>query len=308
MTQQSVPEFVSSLANAFRPAAASAVRWLPNVRGKGRFALAMNAAFLAAGAEPRTVAKTSGGYHLLVDSRVHAHGRLLFTGQFEDEYVSLLKKFLRPGGMAVDVGANVGFVTVPLALEAKRIGSRVVAFEPFPGNVKWLKENLLLNQVEDLVTVVPAGLSSSPGEAQLLLAEDFQTGAKIGNAIVQEKGGPDRGFQKVSVRLETLDAEWERLGNPRLDVVKVDIEGHEDRFLEGGAKTIAAHRPAILSEVNRWYYQQRGLEFDEVIPRLVPEGYEFYTAKLELIRELTRHRDVDVLILPEEKVQEITRG
>lgn len=296
---------MSLIANKLRPVAAAAVRSLPRVRGRGRLGFILNSAFLSAGAEPKAVARSTSGHKLLVDTRVHAHARLLFTGDFEESYVQTLLQFLRPGGTAADVGANVGFVTVPLALAAKRLGGNVVAFEPFRGNAAWLRENLQLNDVTERVTLVVAGLSSSKHSSQLSLTDDFKTGSGVGNAIVDE-AGQYKECEKVSIELETLDGYWAAIGNPRLDIIKVDIEGHEDKFLEGGRETIAAHRPVILMEVNRYYYENRGQQFERVIPERIPEGYGFYTSFLKPVKDLSAHHDNDVLIIPAERVPSLT--
>lgn len=124
-----------------------------------------------------------------------------------------LVDLLQPGGVAIDVGANVGAVTVPLAMAAKRVGSRVIAFEPFPRNVEWMRQNLLVNQIEERVTLVNCGLSSAPGEATLFLCEDFETGAAVGNASVAEPGNDER-FQRVIIQLNTLDAIGPSFGSP----------------------------------------------------------------------------------------------
>src|SRR6202035_1513131 len=97
-------------------------------------------------------------------------------------------------------------------------------------------------------------------------------------------------------RLETLDGLWPTLGNPRLDVIKVDIEGHEDRFLEGGAHTIASHRPVILMEGCRWFSEQRGVDFDRVITGLLPPGYRFFSSRLTEFKGLADFNESDVLL------------
>lgn len=212
------------------------------MRGLGRLAYMVNTALLAAGAEPKAAAKMAAGHSMLMGTRNRDHCWALFLGVYGDEFVGSLLGFLRPGGVVLDVGGNVGLVTVPLAIAAKRLGCRVVSVEPFRNNADSIRENLRLNQVEDVVTIIEAGLSSTPHDADLLLREDFETGSGVGDASVAEDGIPED-FKRVPIKLETLDRLWPALGNPRLDVVKVDIEGHEDRFLEGGAKTLATFRP-----------------------------------------------------------------
>jgi FkbM family methyltransferase len=234
------------LANWLRPHAVSVIRALPRVRGRGRLAKIVSDTLLACGADPVVTAKMKAGHSLTLDCRLFSHTIALFSGFTDvEELLIPLVRFLEPGGVAIDVGANVGSVTVLLGQVAKPIGARIISFEPFPRNVEWISKNLELNHLEDQVTIVESGLSSQAGEATLLLREDFETGAAIGNASVAEPGSDPR-YQKVPIQLNTLDALWPSLGNPRLDVIKVDIEGHEDRFLEGAQRTLTANRPAII--------------------------------------------------------------
>ena len=295
----------SGFANWIRPHAVTAIRALPRVRGRGRLAKICNDALLSAGADPVTTTKMMAGHLLRLDCRLFSHCMAMFNGVIgiEDLFGPLVG-LLQPDGVAVDVGANVGAVTVPLAMAARRVGSRVISFEPFPRNAEWIHKNLQANQVEDVVTIVNCGLSSAPGDATLLLREDFETGASIGNASVAEPGNSER-FQRVTIKLDTLDDLWPSFGSPRLDVVKIDIEGHEDRFLEGAKQTLATNRPAILMEVNRYYYTQRGVDFDTAIPRALPPGYRFFTSGQTEIEDLAHCHQTDVLLVPTEKVSQL---
>jgi FkbM family methyltransferase len=296
---------VSRSANWIRPRAIAAIRVLPKLRGRGRLAGLLNKALLAAGADPVAVARMEAGHSLLVDCRLFSHSMFLFNGVVGiEELLTGLLAFLKPDGVALDVGANIGAVTVPLALAARRVGSRVIAFEPFSRNIEWNNKNLRLNQIEDVVTIVESGLSSEPGEAILMLGGDFLTGATVGNAAVAEPGD-NESWERVTIRLNTLDDLWPTFGNPRLDCIKIDIEGHEDRFLEGAKQTLAMNRPAILMEVNRYWYERRGVDFDTVIPQGLPPDYRFLTSRRTEIKSLADCHHSDVLLVPAEKVSQL---
>jgi FkbM family methyltransferase len=283
----------------------SAIRALPKVRGRGRLAKICNDALLSAGANPITRVKMAAGHSLLLDTRLFSHCMALYSGVIglEDLFTPLVS-LLKPGGVALDVGANIGAISTPLGLAAKRIGARVISFEPFPRNAEWLRQNLQLNQVEDVVTVVNCGLSSAPGEATLLLREDFETGAGIGNASVAEPGIDER-FQKVTIQLNTLDDLWPSFGSPRVDIIKIDIEGHEDRFFLGAKQTLALHRPAIVIEVNRPLYAQRGLDFNTAIPQSLPPDYRYFIPGPTEIKDLAECHHNDVLLVPAEKAAQL---
>jgi FkbM family methyltransferase len=283
-------------------------RSLPAVRGRGRVATALTSLLLKAGADPIVECEMAAGHRMRLDCRVPDHCWAFFSGKYDDEKRSALLSFLRPSGVVLDVGANIGFYTVPMAAFAKSIGARVVAVEPVAVNTQWLHYNLTLNDCADVVDVLEVGLSAESGEAEIVLAEDFLAGGMVGNATIasREMYGPQ--FSRAIIRLETLDRIW--VGRGRLDAAKVDIEGHEAKFLQGGHKTIASHRPVILMEVNRWHHEQRGVNFETVIPSLLPDRYAF--AELRLggivqIGSIAQCTDTDVLAIPEERLHEIDR-
>jgi len=287
-----------------RPAAVNLVRALPPVRGRGRLASVVNAAFLKAGAEPAAVALMSQGHKLLLDCRLFSHAHALFSGKYDDHKVKALAAFIRQGGTALDVGANIGFYTVPLALAARRVGAHVVAAEPFANNLARLRQNLELNDVLDYVTVLDFGLSSEAKSEWLALTDDFQKGATIGNAAIADANLYGDRFERVRIRLAALDAVWAALGRPRLDAVKLDIEGHEDSFLEGAVRTLREHRPVILIEVNRWFYERRSLDFDSCIAALLPPAYRVFEVtrgKVKAVPGLAEVCDSDALLVPAEK-------
>lgn len=62
----------------------------------------------------------------------------------------------------------------------------------------------------------------------------------------------------------------------KVDIIKIDIEGHEDFFLRGAQTTVETLRPAILMEVNKPYYRARGVELDRLFLPLIPPNYSLF--------------------------------
>ena len=108
----------------------------------------------------------------------------LFSGCYDDRKQATLLSFLRQRGSALDVGANIGFYTVPMARRAKEVGGRAIAVEPVPSNATWLRYNLAINACEDVVDVHELGLSDQPGSSEIVLADDFLGGGSVGNAVM----------------------------------------------------------------------------------------------------------------------------
>jgi FkbM family methyltransferase len=223
--------------NIVRDTAAALMRHIPCVTGHGRVSETFNKGFLRLGADPIAVGRMKLGHRLILDTRVQSHVWALYSGFYDDEKIRFLSSFMRTGGATIDVGANIGFYAVPLGMRARSLGSRVIAFEPVPSNIQRLVENVALNGLAGAVEIVRSGLSNKSGTASITLREDFQAGGEVGNAALVIDDGKDSEFVTLSIALTRLDEIWPEIGSPRLDVVKVDIEGHEDRFLEGARQT-----------------------------------------------------------------------
>lgn len=151
---------------------------------------------------------------------------------------------LRPGQVVVDVGANKGWFSL---LAAKAVGpaGRVISYEPLPRNVRDLERTAQENGWT-WMTVRGVGLSGSSGTANLVSPAE-ESGSGWGSF---EK---PLGDQQVSLTVETvtLDEELDRLGIATVDLLKMDIEGHEYEALRGARSALAAGRiKRLLVEVH----------------------------------------------------------
>jgi len=175
--------------------------------------------------------------------------------------LALLQRFLTPGDVFYDIGANLGYYTCIFA-EPQYELLRIVAFEPNPGLAAQLERN---TAERSNVLVIPAGLSSRPGVADFRF-DPMKSG--LGNFR------PGAGKSTCSVKLETLDGLIEAGHIPAPDVVKMDVEGLEYRVLEGyGARD--DHRPAIFMEWSDVYSSAVGVSFGD-LQRLLGESWVIY--------------------------------
>lgn len=282
---------------SLRKASISAVRALPEIRGRGKLATVVNGAFLLAGASPDVTTTMNEGHRLILDTRVPSQLWAAYLGDYDSSNISALRQFVQPGAAVLDVGANVGCYTVPLA----KAGAYVHAFEPVPQNAARLRKNVALNQLDGSVKIHELALSSEPGWADITLREDFVGGGEVGNAAIMIGDGKDVQFATIRVPLARLDdLSISELDGRRIAAVKLDIEGHEDHFLRGARSTLELHRPAILMEVNRWFYARRGLDLDTMLPGLLPPGYRPHCIdgrSLRAVQSLSSIADLDNVLL-----------
>lgn len=164
------------------------------------------------------------------------------TGANELPVQAALAGVLRPGDVVVDVGANVGFLTV---IAARLVGAqgRVIAFEPVPDNARQIRRNAKLNRLGQ-IEVVESAVADRNGEATLVLARF------AGGAALEEADRPPDACGELAVPVVTLDDWCAAAGLPPPAVVKIDVEGAELAVLRGMAGLLTVARPVVLIEVD----------------------------------------------------------
>ena len=164
----------------------------------------------------------------------------MLSGEYDPETAHVMRTFVEPGDVCIDVGANVGAHVLLLAKLVAPTG-RIYAFEPGPPIFERLKTNLALNPGLSGV-VTPERLGISDTEGKLFWNED--TGNR-GNAHL-------RGTAGIEVPVTTLDEYFARLPpRGRISFTKVDVEGMEYEVLHGAVGLLARDRPILYFETMR---------------------------------------------------------
>ena len=177
-----------------------------------------------------------GGYQVVVQRRDSDFGRDIFHHQEYDESIrNLMRDNLRAGDLCLDLGANIGVMTF---LAASIVGpeGRVFAVEPNPENVQQLYRGLVVNGFTN-VSVYPLAVS----DRRAVFSLTGRSNTELVGARPSDAGGhfvQSAAFDEVLGEL------------PRLDFVKIDIEGHEPPALRGLTRLVTRHRPTLLAEFN----------------------------------------------------------
>lgn len=198
--------------------------------------------------------RSASGVYLVANEAETIQSHLLATGQFEPLGPLLAGAVLSVrSGLVIDVGANLGTFTIPVALLSPE--TRVIACEP-QRTVHWhLCTNLLLNRLYH-VRALNVALGASPGLIAVPVFDPFReryTGSVTldpGIAAVRARipgvAEPARhATEFLDTEMTTLDA---LAGDTAVAFVKIDVEGMELEVLKGGEALFAKQRPVVFSE------------------------------------------------------------
>ncbi|MEY2408078.1 MAG: hypothetical protein QOF48_748 [Verrucomicrobiota bacterium] len=164
------------------------------------------------------------GTHLLISPHMKGAAHFISPGLCEYEEMVFVMHFLRPDDLFVDVGSNVGAYTL---LGSGVAGANTIAVEPSPSTFRYLRQNVLLNELTDRVTTVHAALGRKEG--RLKLTEHLGT-----ENYVCPSGGASG--PSVEVNVTSLDV---LLRDKKPALIKIDVEGFETEVLAGAVETLA---------------------------------------------------------------------
>ena len=210
-------------------------------------------------------------YRMILDLQDRGISRtLLLFGKRELEHKVMLERVLKPGMTVLDIGANIGYYAL---MELGMIGpsGKLVAVEPSPSNVELLKRNLTLNGY-DGIEVHLAAISDQAGVKQFFLSE-------MSNLNTFH----DTGTGRLHLSGKTVDVKTcsvpEIMAGRKLDLIRMDVEGHEVEVINGLLPAIERGEmaPMIIFETHLSRY---GAEHDIEAPlrRLFALGYRVLLA------------------------------
>jgi FkbM family methyltransferase len=200
--------------------------------------------------------------------------------RYEPDVWPELMKRLREDDVFVDVGAYIGLYTVSVA---KRLGpaGRVVAFEPDEESHEALAAHVRLNGVSGKVRLIQAACGSKK-EPLFLARQESQSHVSGG------QGAP--GMQKIEC--VTLD---DVFPDGRVDVLKIDVEGYEERVLEGafGLLRDEKRKPRLLFiEIHPYAWKELGTTDASLLDLLRRFGYTVTDLSGNPVHEMTRYGEV----------------
>lgn len=260
---------------------------LPYHAGKWRIVAGLTSLFGSPSRVPRPVRVRRGGLEWELDISCMVQRSVYYLGLYEVHESAWLRTHVQPEWVCMDIGANFGYFSVLLAGMTAGGGGRVIAFEPSPELNGKLRRNLELNALTN-VAVEELALSDRAGNLRFVIAGDENQGLghlQQPDEKGQEPGGGGGG-RVIEVRTDTLDHYVESNAVTRIDFLKADVEGAECAVLDGGQRTLATLRPAMLIELNPSALRRAGSSGDEMLRRIRALGYQSFALHGTRLRPL----------------------
>jgi FkbM family methyltransferase len=206
------------------------------------------------------------------------------AGQYYETHTQmLLCKLLQRGDALLDIGANIGHLTLTGAWRVGVTGL-VVAFEPNPFVYERVSRHIRMNGLESFVRVHNLALADKPGLFTLSVPIEGTGGGTLGKVGAEYSG---KLAQQHQVRAVDGDDMCAGIEKPLL--VKIDVEGFESAVIKGLRSTIRRLLPAMIVEAWPEHLANAGSSIHEFFALAGELGYQIFAVRSPLrVRGLTR--------------------
>jgi len=215
------------------------------------------------------LAEVGDGLRFWVNRRDYYVSQGIRMGVWERGETEFVKRVVKPGMNAVDIGANLGWYTVHMARLVGEIGS-VAAFEPRDDLRRQLVRTIAENGLAN-VTVHHAALGAAAGEALLRWERrDDNPGSTHLSPILPAESDDPAGYVYQATPVRALDQVVEQ----RVDFIKIDVEGAEKLVFDGAERVLGRDRPIMLAELAPGFlHRVSGIGVDDYFVYLGRLGY-----------------------------------
>ena len=210
-----------------------------------------------------------GNYYLPTDAPDDVIARHMRAGRvFEPEVVEIAKRYVKPGGAAIDVGANFG----QMAILFSGMGAKVYAIEAQQTVFDILCKNIEANNA-NIAPVFKAAYTET-GKTFHFPKPDFVQWGAYGSYNLPLDA--DEGDPVESIRIDDID-----ISEP-ISFMKVDVQGCDLFAMQGATETIRKHRMPILFEFEQRFQADYGTSFDDYVAFINAIGYRFAETVLDI--------------------------
>ncbi len=214
-----------------------------------------------------------GGLNWHLDLNEGIDFAIYLLGAFERDLLQTYQRLIQPGSTVLDIGANIGAHTLPLA---KHVGpnGRVIAIEATDYAYAKLQKNLSLNPVLAAQTTLTQALltasDNAPTETEIQSSWPLVDGEKTHDMTC------GAAKSTAGAKTCTLDTLLSELSLQRVDWIKLDVDGHEITVLQGARKCLETYKPTIFMELAPYCYKDSSSDFADMVEILTSRGYDLF--------------------------------
>ena len=241
-------------------------RTLPNFRGKRRIARHLFEKRLKQTRDLVVKGKYGTSYKLPNLSEIIAFD-IFVNGIYEEDTHRFLMNHVPKNGCLLDLGANIGAISIPLC--KRRSDIKVLCVEAAPWIFEYLKYNVEKNQLGNQIKILNKAVSNVEGTALPFYSprEEFGKGS-LAPVFTQEA---------VMVECATIDGLRKTFDLPSISLIKIDIEGFEYFAFQGGRQLLTSGAaPDIIFEFVSWAEEQTNMAKGSAQKLLMEFGYTLY--------------------------------
>lgn len=214
----------------------------------------------------------------LLDTNDYIAGSIINYGCWEKIITDVFNDIIKEDFVCIDAGAYLGYYSLQFA----KLGKEVYSFEPFVRSYNHLCGNIFVNNFNDKIKAYNCGLGDSNLDVGIFFHEvvplrwgtDYQSWRNWGATVLGTKEDFDNLTEEEMksndvkewggniCKIKPLDE-----FNIKPDLIKVDVEGWEDKLIEGGLNTIKKYKPIMAIEVK---------DKTKTVPLLKSLGYKVW--------------------------------
>ena len=235
----------------------------------------------------RTAAQKLLGFHnyLFVFSLLSS--LRMRVGDYEKEF-SYFMEMLPANGAILDIGANIGIMTVALARKCPQ--AVIYSFEPIPANIQALERVIRFYNLKN-VQVFPFALGEKNSQVKMIMPREKKSKMQ-GLSHVVMPGEMEQEGEVFSIPMQEMDNIKELNNSERITAIKVDVENFELFVLKGGVTLLKKHHPLIYCEL--WDNDRRS----QCITFLSNLGYRVMIYREGSLVDFTGQQAINFFFLP----------
>jgi FkbM family methyltransferase len=234
--------------------------------------------------------KTDSGTIKVATNQTSYLTKILFWKGYKNfEYSKIFEILVKKANTFIDIGSNIGYYSLLAAKSNPDI--TVIAFEPAYGPKKYLKENIALNNFQDIISHTEYALSDSTESINFYEVKSTKYPTLIHNLSGEHNAGTkttSRNFVKTTVPAITFKDFIEAENIQTVDLIKIDTEGTEVEILKSAEEYIKKFEPIIICET---LFNTTEIELEAFFKKLKYLFYNFDGKNLVKVESIRRDRD-----------------